>query len=64
MFSPRILRQNLKRASLNSRELRRGIVTEADVEQARIYCQNQLRYAFNALKFKTVARILTITQQG
>ncbi|OIW34149.1 hypothetical protein CONLIGDRAFT_611374 [Coniochaeta ligniaria NRRL 30616] len=43
MFSPRVLRHGLKKASLSPKELRRGIVTEADVDQARNYCLNQLR---------------------
>jgi NADH dehydrogenase [ubiquinone] 1 alpha subcomplex assembly factor 6 len=48
MFHPRVIRHGLKRASLSPKTLRRGIatVTEADIEQARIYCQNQLRYDF------------------
>ncbi|KAH8902997.1 hypothetical protein BR93DRAFT_226206 [Coniochaeta sp. PMI_546] len=43
MFSPRVLRHGLTRASLQPNVLRRGIVTEADVDQARSYCLNQLR---------------------
>lgn len=38
MFSPRVARQGLRKASL-----RRGITTAADVEQAQKYCLNQLR---------------------
>jgi NADH dehydrogenase [ubiquinone] 1 alpha subcomplex assembly factor 6 len=45
MFSHRVLRHGLKKASLRPKVPRRGIVTEADVDQARNYCLNQLRYA-------------------
>jgi hypothetical protein len=44
MFSPPILRHILKRVSPSFHEFRRGIVTKADVDQARNYCLNQLRY--------------------
>ncbi|KAK3944333.1 Squalene/phytoene synthase [Diplogelasinospora grovesii] len=44
MFSIRAAGYGLRRAALGSRELRRGIVTDADVEQARKYCLNQLRH--------------------
>ncbi|KAB5511643.1 Squalene/phytoene synthase [Coniochaeta sp. 2T2.1] len=44
MFSPGIVRHGLRKASrLSSKEVRRGIVTEADVDQARSYCLDQLR---------------------
>ena len=44
MLLPRVFRQRPKRASLRPKELRRWIVTQADVDQARSYCLNQLRY--------------------
>lgn len=43
MHSIRAFRHGLKRASWSSKELRRGIVTDADVDQARNYCLNQLQ---------------------
>ncbi|KAK0704627.1 Squalene/phytoene synthase [Lasiosphaeris hirsuta] len=43
MFSVRAIRNGLKRAPLGPGEARRGIVTDADVDQARKYCVNQLR---------------------
>ncbi|KAK0703850.1 Squalene/phytoene synthase [Lasiosphaeria miniovina] len=44
MYSNRAAAHVLKRATRGAREIRRGIVTDADVEQARKYCLNQLKH--------------------
>ncbi|KAK4443418.1 Squalene/phytoene synthase [Podospora aff. communis PSN243] len=44
MFSSKSIGRSLKRAPLIARELRRGIVTEADVSSARNYCEKQLQH--------------------
>lgn len=44
MFSSKAVRHGLGRVAFGARELRRGIVTDVDVEQARKYCVNQLRH--------------------
>ena len=48
MLSSKAVGRGLRRAPLVARELRRGIVTEADVIQARGYCEKQLQYGFQA----------------
>ncbi|KAK3380452.1 Squalene/phytoene synthase [Lasiosphaeria ovina] len=44
MYSNRAATHVLKRATRGAREIRRGIVTDADVEQAGKYCLNQLKH--------------------
>ncbi|KAK0646996.1 Squalene/phytoene synthase [Cercophora newfieldiana] len=44
MFSPQTVGRSLWRAPVVSRQLRRGIVTEADVNSARKYCEKQLQH--------------------